>query len=180
MFIQNFHRCPAFSRDQQEGDIRSAAHKKLANYRSLKLHSFCFQWRRMDLLDLEHLLNVGNTNGLLEGGHGAVGHALDVGVDSLDGDALLDEREGLADGADDLGREAVLDLGEELVGEGLVKRSLDLCFYSQPSLIPPKLVASCWVRDSREIQNVPWPWWSPGGCRASSRGRRRRGRSRPG
>lgn len=137
MIIQNFHCSFAHSKDWQDENTRFVVHKKFANYRRLKLPCFCFQQRRS--LDLEHLLDVGYSEGLLERGHGAVGHALDVGVDRLNGDALLDEREGLADGADDLRREAALDLGEELVGEGLVERSLDLCLYSQFLLIPRKL-----------------------------------------
>lgn len=77
-------------------------------------------------LDLEDLLEVGDAEGLLERGDGAVGVALDVGVDGLDGDALLDESEALADGPNDLGRKTTLDERHELLGEGLVKSSLDL------------------------------------------------------
>lgn len=139
MIVQSFHCSFAYSiKDWQDGNARFVVHKKFANHRSPKLPCFCFQQRRS--LDLEHLLDFGHSESLLERGHGAVSHALDVGVDRLDGDALLDEGEGLSDGADNLGREAALDLGEELVGEGLVERGLDLCFYSQFLLDPRKLL----------------------------------------
>lgn len=77
-------------------------------------------------LDLEDLLDVSDTKSLLERSDGAVSHALDIGVDSLDGDTLLDEGNALADGLDNLGRKTTLDEADELLGEGLAESGFDL------------------------------------------------------
>lgn len=90
---------------------------------SIAARSLCL----LACLDLEDLLNVGDTKSALERGESAAGSTSEVVVDGLDGDARLGEGKGLADGLDDGGREAGGDHAHELVGQrDATKGRLDL------------------------------------------------------
>lgn len=72
----------------------------------------------VDLGKAKSLLDVGNTQGLLERGDGASGVLVEELVDLGDAKAVLKHGNGLADGLDGAGRGALVDETEEVLGEG--------------------------------------------------------------
>lgn len=72
------------------------------------------------------VLNVVETKGLVHRGEETASDALEVGVNSLDGDAVLEERKGLANSLDNGRGETLLDESDKLLSEGHGENALDL------------------------------------------------------
>lgn len=75
---------------------------------------------------MNDVLNVVEAKGLVHRGEETASDAREVGVNSLDGDAVLEERKGLADSLDDGRRETLLDESDKLLSEGHWENALDL------------------------------------------------------
>lgn len=75
---------------------------------------------------MNDVLNVVEAKSLVQRVEETASDALEVGVNSLDGDAVLDERKGLADSLDDGRGETLLNESDKLLSEGHGENALDL------------------------------------------------------